>query len=203
MGYDGSAMSAEQQPPAGASPREWASGGAASLYLVGTIHVGIFANATGRIPPETAPLLGLWILGCSVSLLLLAMVELKRGEILFGTIGMVFGGVLGLGGALSFIRGLWMPGIASIDGWWFLSAGIILFLLLSVVGKYSWILFGGISLIAVTLTLLGIGMIGVVAAPGPLLNTAGWLALLFAIFCWYTATAQIMSIVYGRRILPF
>lgn len=196
-------MTEEIQPPAESPAPGWASGGAASLYIVGAIHVGIFANATGRIPPEAAPLLGLWILGCSVSLLLLAMVELKRGEILFGTIGMVFGGVLGLGGALSFIRGLWLPGIASIDGWWFLSAGIILFLLLSVVRKYSWILFGGITLIGVALTILGIGMIGVVASPGPLLNLAGWLALAFAVFCWYTATAQIISIVYGRRILPF
>jgi len=194
----------DQSTTLAASPAlGWASGGAASLYLVGAIHVGIFANATGRIPPETAPLLGFWILGCSVSLLLLAMVELKRGEILFGTIGMVFGGVLGLGGALSFIRGMWLPGIASIDGWWFLSAGIILILLLAVVRKYSWILFGGISVIAVALTMLGIAMIGVVASPAPLFNLAGWLALVFAVFCWYTATAQIMSIAYGRRILPF
>lgn len=166
---------------------------------MGALHIGIFAYATGQVPPESAPLLGFWILGCSVSLLLLAMVELKRGEILFGTIGMVFGGLLGLGGALSFIRTMWSPGISALDGWWFVSAGLILFLLLPAVKKISWILFCGLAEIGVTLTILGIGMMGATAS---LLNVAGWGALVFALFCWYMATAQLINTVYQKRILP-
>ncbi len=76
----------------------WASGGAASLFLVGALHLGIFAFATGQVGPESAPFLGFWILGCAIALLMLAMVDLRRGEALFGTIGMVFGGLLGVGG---------------------------------------------------------------------------------------------------------
>ncbi len=178
--------------------QEWASGGTASLYLVGALHVGIFAFATGRVGAESAPLLGFWILGCSVALLMLAIVDLRRGEALFGTIGMVFGGLLGLGGALSFIRAMWMPGIFPIDGWWFLSAGIILFLLLPSVKKVSRILVGGITEIGVTLTILGLGIIGVFGAPEGPLKIAGWLALIFTVFCWYEATAQLVNTVYQR-----
>ncbi|MBM2825207.1 MAG: putative rane protein [Dehalococcoidales bacterium] len=185
------------------SPPEWASAGAASLYLVGAIHLGIFAFATGRVGPESAPLLGFWILACAIALLALGIVELRRGEALFGTIGVVFGGLLGLGGGLSFIRSMWMPGILAIDGWWFLSAGIILFLLLPSLCRVSWIMFWGIMEIGIALTILGLGMMGVLGSPQVPLMIAGWLALFFAVFCWYVATAQMTNTVYGKRILPF
>jgi succinate-acetate transporter protein len=182
--------------------KEWASGGTATLYLLGAIHLGLFAFATGQVPPGSAPFLGFWILGCAVALLLLAMVELHRGELFTGTIGMVFGGLLGLGAALSFIRSLWMPGILPIDGWWFLSAGIILFLLLAPAWRISRLLFSGLAEIGVTLTILGLGMMGTFGSPATPLKIAGWGALFFAIFCWYSATAQIVNAVYGRKVLP-
>ena len=182
--------------------QEWSSGGAASLYLVGALHLGIFAFATGQVGAESAPFLGFWILGCAVALLMLAMVELRRGEVLFGTIGMVFGGLLGIGGALSFIRSMWVSGILPIDGWWFLSAGIILFLLLPSVCKVSWIMFGGITEIGIALTILGLGMMGVFGSPEVPLKVAGWLALFFTIFCWYEATAQLVNTVHKKQVLP-
>ncbi len=184
-------------------PPEWASGGPASLYLVGALHIGIFAFATGQVGPESAPLLGLWILGVSVALLMLGMVELRRGQILFGTIGMVFGGLLGLGGGLSFVRSMWMPGIFAIDGWWFLGAGCILLLLLPSIYRVSRIMSGGTAVIGVALIILGLGMMGVFGPPEEPMRIAGWLALFFAIFSWYGATAILINTVYGRRILPF
>lgn len=183
-------------------PQGWASGGAASLYLVGALHVGIFAFATGQVGAESAPLLGMWILGCAVALLALAMVELRRGEALFGTIGMVFGGLLGLGGGLSFLRSLWMPGPFAIDGWWFLSAGIIMLLLLPALRRVSWIMAGGMADIGVALTILGLGLMGALGPSETPLAVAGWMALAFAVFCLYAATAQLLNAVYGRRVLP-
>jgi len=192
-------MNTEKSSP---QQKEWASGGAATLYLLGAIHLGLFAFAAGQVPPGSAPFLGFWILGCAVALLLLAMVELHRNEIFTGTIGMVFGGLLGLGAALSFIRSLWMPGILPIDDWWFLSAGIILFLLLPAAWHISRLLFWGLTEIGITLTILGLGMMGVFGTPETSLKIAGWGALIFAIFCWYNATAQMVNAVYGRKILP-
>lgn len=133
---------------------------------------------------------------------MLGMIELRRGEALFGTIGMVFGGLLGLGGGLSFVKSIWMPGTFAIDGWWFLSAGIILILLLPSVRRVSWIMFGGIADIGIALTILGLGMMGVFGSPEAPLMIAGWLALIFAIFSWHEATALLVNTVYGRQILP-
>jgi hypothetical protein len=182
--------------------QDWASGGTASLYLLGALHIGIFAFATGQVGAESAPMLGFWILGCSIALLMLAMIDLRRGDALFGTIEMVFGGLLGLGGGMSFIKSIWTPGIYAIDGWWFLSAGIILFLLLPGVKKASWIMFGGVIEIGIALTILGLGMMSALGPPEVPLRIAGWLAFIFALFCWYAATAQLINTVYKKRILP-
>jgi len=84
-------------------------GGTATLFLLGAIHLGLFAFATGQVPAGSAPFLGFWILGCAMALLLLAMVELRRGEVFTGTIGMVFGGLLGWVLRLSFIRSCGHP----------------------------------------------------------------------------------------------
>ena len=183
--------------------QEWASGGAASLYLVGALHLGLFAFATKQVGPESAPLLGLWILGVSVALLMLGMVELRRGGILFGTLGMVFGGLLGLGGGLSFLRSMWMPGAFAIDGWWFLGGGIILILLLPSIYKVSRIMTFGTSVIGIALTILGLGMIGVFGSSDAPSIVAGWLALFFCIFSWYGATALLVNSIYKKQILPF
>ncbi|UCG53901.1 MAG: hypothetical protein JSV32_04640 [Dehalococcoidia bacterium] len=181
----------------------WASGGAASLYLIGALHLGLFAFATKQVGPESAPLLGVWILGVSIALLMLGMVELRRGDILFGTLGMVFGGLLGLGGGLSFLRSIWIPGTFAIDGWWFLSGGIILFLLLPAIYKVSKIMIFGTSVIGTALIILGLGMIGIFGQTDTPMVLAGWLALFFGIFSWYGATALIVNSVYKKSILPF
>lgn len=67
-------------------------------------------------------------------------------------------------------------------GWWFLSAGIILFLLLPSIRKVSWIMFGGFAEIGITLTILGLGMMGALGSPQVPLKIAGWLARFFAPF---------------------
>jgi len=182
---------------------EWASGGSASLFLVGALHVGIFAFATGQVGSESAPLLGFWILGVSIALLMLAIIELRRGEVVFGTFGMVFGGLLGLGGGLSFVRTMWMPGVFAIDGWWFFSAGVIIILLLPSVFKVSRIMFGGSIVIGITLMILGLGLMGIFGPSDTPLKVAGWMALFYGVFSWYGATAILTNTVYGKQILPF
>jgi hypothetical protein len=51
----------------------------------------------------SAPELGLWILATATPLLILGVIDMRRGDTLFGTLGMVFGGLLGLGAGLAFV----------------------------------------------------------------------------------------------------
>jgi succinate-acetate transporter protein len=71
------------------------------------------------------------------------------------------------------------------------------------VKKTSLLLFAGIMEEGIGLTILSLSMMGATRSPELLIKVAGWMALVFALFCWYEATAQIVNTVYKRRILPF
>jgi succinate-acetate transporter protein len=75
-------------------------------------------------------------------------------------------------------------------------------LLLPSAWRISRLLFGGLAEIGITLTILGLGMMGVFGPPETPLKIAGWGALIFAIFCWYNATGQMVNTIYGRKVLP-
>ncbi len=184
------------------SQENWAPGGVATLYLVGAIMMGIFAFMTGQVGPDTAPILGVWILGVSVPLLMLGVIDLRRGDLLFGTIGMVFGALVGLSASLAFIITMWIHGLSPLNGWWLLGTGIIFFLLIPAIQKVSKsmsVMFGveGVSILSIAL-----GIIGVFGSSSLPLTFGGCLSLIFGFYCWYAATAQLVNAMYKKAILP-
>lgn len=181
----------------------WAPGGPATLFLLGVLHIGLFAFATSSERAPMAPVLGLWILGISIPLLILAVIEMKRGEPLFGTMGMVFGGLLGVGGGLSFVRGLFLPGPSPMDGYWFVGTSFVFFLLVPAMLKVSRLVAAMLVDIGIALLILGLSLAGLLGTDQLPLTVAGWMALAFSIACYYVAAAQITNSVYGRRMLPF
>lgn len=99
--------------------------------------------ATGDDRAALAPVPGLWVLSVSVALPVLGTIELRRGEMLFGTVGMVFGGLPGFGAGLPFVRGLFLPGTSVMGGYWSLSTSFVFFLLLPAMLKASRPMAGG------------------------------------------------------------
>jgi succinate-acetate transporter protein len=187
----------------GESTLGWAPGGPATLFLLGVLHIGLFAFATSGDRSVLAPVLGLWILGVSVPLLILAVIEMRRGELLFGTMGLVFGGLLGLGGGLSFVRGLFLPGPSAMDGYWFLGTSFVFFLLIPSMWRISRLVALSLVDIGLALFILGLSLAGFLGTDQLPLIVAGWLALLFSLSCYYVALAQITNAIYGRKVLPF
>ncbi len=183
--------------------RNWAPGGPATLFLLGVLHVGLFAYATTPDRAPLTPVLGLWILGVSVPLLVLAVIEMKRGEVLFGTMGLVFGGLLGIGAGLSFVRGLFLPGASVMDGYWFLGTSVIFFLLVPSMLRISRLMSMMLADIGAALAIIGSSLAGFFGADQLPVTIAGWLALAFSISCFYVAAAQMTNAAYGRKVLPF
>lgn len=56
--------------------------------------------------------------------------------------------------------------------------------------------------IGVALLVLGLGIAGVFGSSNVPFEATGWLALIFALLCWYVATAQLVNATYGKAILP-
>ncbi|HOK27994.1 MAG TPA: hypothetical protein PLI21_03105 [Methanomassiliicoccaceae archaeon] len=185
-----------------ADEEDWAPGGPATLFILGVLHLGLFFFATSDDQATLAPALGLWILGISAPLTILGIIEMRRGEVLFGTMGMVFGGLLGIGAGLSFVRGLLIPGESVMDGYWFTGTSIVFFLLLPSMLRLSRLMSVGLAIIGTGLMLLGLSLAGVFGATAVPLTIAGYLALAFSIICYYSAAAQLTNSFYGREMLP-
>lgn len=180
----------------------WAPGGPATLFILGVLHLGLFFFATSDNQATLAPALGLWILAISAPLLILGIIEMHRGEVMFGTMGMVFGGLLGLGAGLLFIRGLLIPGESVMDGYWFAGTSIVFFLLIPSMLRLSRLMSAGLTIIGTGLLLLGLSIAGVFGAATLPLTVAGYLALAFSLICYYSAAAQLTNSTYGQKILP-
>ncbi len=127
---------------------------------------------------------------------------MRRNEVLFGTMGIVFGGLLGLGAGLSFIRGIIVPGESVMDGYWFAGTSIVFFMLIPSMLRLSRLMSAGLAIIGTGLLLLGLSLAGVFGTATVPLIVAGFLALAFSLICYYSAAAQLTNSAYRRKILP-
>ena len=127
---------------------------------------------------------------------------MRRNEVLFGTMGMVFGGLLGIGAGLSFVRGMIVPGESVMDGYWFAGTSIVFFLLVPSMLRASRLMSLGLVIIGTGLLLLGLSLAGVFGDATLPSTVAGYLALAFSLICYYSAAAQLTNSSYGRKMLP-
>jgi succinate-acetate transporter protein len=198
-------MSQPQQPPQPPPhpPQEWAPAMIPSLFIIGDITFGLWAFATGRVPLEAMTVLGEWILALSIPLLMLGMVDMRRGDILGATLNMVFGGILGLGVGFSFMRTLWQPPQAMIlDGYFLLMGAVILLSMVAVAIKFSKLMAIFMAEISIALFCISLASIGVISEPLGFM-VGGWLAFFFSIFAVYAALANILMFVNKKPVLPF
>ena len=195
-------MSQPQQPPQH-PPQEWAPAMIPSLFIIGDITFGLWAFATGRVGLETITVLGEWILALSIPLLMLGMVDMRRGDILGATLNMVFGGILGLGVGFSFMRTLWQSPLAmTLDGHFLFMGAVILLLLVSVAIRFSKLMAIFMAEISIALFCISLATMGVIPEPVGFM-VGGWLAFFFSVFAVYAATANILMFVNKKPVLPF
>jgi len=182
--------------------QEWSSGGAPALYLIGVLLLGIYAFATSADQATAAPILGLWIIATAIPLLILGIIDMRRGDTLFGTLGMVFGGLLGFGAGLAFLRPVFLPGPPTMDGYWFMGTSFVIILLIPSALKKSKLFAFGLADAGIAVLLLALTLTGSLGQEGWSIEVVGYLALVFSVICFYSATARITNETYGRSILP-
>jgi succinate-acetate transporter protein len=179
-----------QQQQVWGTPLPWALQAVAVLTAcVGAVHAGL-------LPKTTAPLLVGILLSCSLPQLIAAIIHFRRGEILPATITGLFGTVITLGAALTLFQlitaeppGAITPEVMSV--FWFVLFIIALVYAIAF-GRMSWFLMLGIAEVAVAFLLLSLGVYIV----------AGWLLIIFAIFCLYCSAAILWGEHFQRPVLP-
>ena len=191
----------------------WAMGTPAVLYMVGCACIMLFALLYGLVNPGAIPLVAVVFIVCGIATLILGKIELARGDILLGSIDMVFGALIfmGLGVVLATVAWSWAnlagaPAILQPDLKMaaFLSWGIAIALLLFLpnVGKVSWSLFLFFLVLAVGVALVGVGLWSGANFGDPIMKLGGILVLLFGLFGYYAGTVFITNTVYQAPKLP-
>lgn len=185
-------------------PQIWTDPGAASLYAVAVITACLWAFGTGMVRSEAAPLLIPPMLSAGVTPLVCGIIDLKRGNIISGTLSMVFGGILGFGGVAQFGVMAWLgsqkiPFDPRLSGYMWGMAGVVMILISIVALRAPRAIFLGILEVGIGLLLSGVSMLGIAPVLGPL---SSWMFLVFSAWCLYTGTAILTNNMALRTVLP-
>lgn len=189
---------AQQQEQVWANPAPWI------FYSVAVLTASLGAVLAGLVPASSVPLLIGVLLACALPQLLGAIICFRRGEILLATIAGSFGTVITLGAAFTmWIQIFKAPAPGAFTGEIMGFFWITLFIITEVVaigfGRISWFILLFVAEVGVMFLFLGIfALVGL-----PVLNViAGWLSLIFAAFCLYTASAIMLGEHFQRPVLP-
>jgi hypothetical protein len=187
----------------------WAMGTPAALYIIGASCFGLFALLSGLLGKglDAVPALSVmssWLIAAAVGIFICGIIDLARGDILLGTIFVVFATLIFLGGGWSFQAAIALaPDLAAVgaglalSGWIWLAIGIILLLFLPSVGRASWTLFLFVLVLAVAVLLLAFSlMTGVLPGIG-MMVIAGYLIGLFGLYTLYVGTVFVLNTVAG------
>jgi hypothetical protein len=185
----------------------WAMAAPACLYVVGALCFGLFALLYGLVSAASIPVMCAWLIAGAVAILICGIIELARGDIFLGSVILVLGALIALGGGMSFSATVALPPEAipaglALSGWVWVAIGLILFIFLPSAGKVSWSLFVFVIEFGVALELLAIGLITGVGLGTGIMSIAGILLLIFGLYVLYAGTVFITNTVYGAQKLP-
>jgi len=186
---------------------QWAMAAPACFYVVGALCFGLFALLFGLVSPAAIPVMCAWLIAGAVGILIGGIIELARNDILLGSIILVFGALIALGGGMSFNAIVALPQEAmlaglAISGWIWIAIGILIFVFLPSVGRVSWSIFVFMIDLGVAIELLAIGLIAGVGLGTGIMMISGILLLIFGIYALYAGTVFITNTVYGAPKLP-
>jgi succinate-acetate transporter protein len=179
----------------------------AALYITGAICLGIFALLTEQVPGSAIPVLVVWTQAAAVGIIIAGIVEIVRNNLTLGVLILVSGTMLCLGAGWGFEASrllpveLWEKGL-QMCGFIWLGIGVSMLLLLLVAAKLSWGLFFSQIIVGVAASLVGWGLVDRIGFGDGVVNIAGWLLLVYAIYAFYAATAFLVNKVYERKVLP-
>jgi len=200
---------------------QWAMATPAVLYMVGCACIMLFALLYGLVNPGAIPGVAILFIVCGIATLILGTIELRRGDILLGSIDMVFGGLIFLGvgavlgsiawamtnlaqtpaGAPAAVVGVYTPDLR-IAAYLAIGIAVALLLFLPNVGKVSWALFLFFIVLAAAAVTLAAGLLDGANFGDAIMKVSGILFLIFGAFAYYAGTVFITNTVYQAPKLP-
>lgn len=206
-------MSQEQQAPS------WADPTPAGLFAVAAGTTAVWALTTGRLGIENLSTFIVWLFGAAFILLIVGLINLRRGDTLSGSLNLSFG-ILFFGvPALSYALLLWggtplaelgivnLPTVAC-NGWVFFILAIVLATFIPIMARQSKIMASALVIFVVAIVLLALFTLQPITSqifPGTwhtIGEVAGWGIGIAGLIMLYLGMAMALLYAFGRAILP-
>jgi hypothetical protein len=192
---------------------QWAMATPGVVYMVGVACIGVFALLFGLVNPGAIPVVAAFLIACGVPTMICGAIELRRGDILFGTINMVFGGIVWFGFGFIFAVVAWSwanlggaPDVLQPDlrmaGYFAAGLSLLFFLFLPTTGKATWVAFLAFLVLGVGVALLSWGLLTGAAFGAFPMNVSGICFLIFGLLVIYLGTVFVVNTVYQAPKLP-
>jgi len=181
----------------------FANPGPAGLGALAIACFLFFALLTGRVTHAAAPILACWLVGGAICQISAGLIELKDHNLAGGNLMLFFGSFFMVTGAVSMFAKTIMAanGVefdASIEGWAWLCAFLVLVCLTPCYLKANKIFFWVVILADVAVGALAITDLKIVNLGA----FAGWTLLLVGLGALYLVAAIAINGTFGRQVLP-
>ena len=181
----------------------WADPGFVGLMALSAAVFSLWPILMGIVPPTAVPLVIGWMFVTGVALVICGIICLKVGNLPVGAPCVVFGAVINMGTAASFMLELWGKAnnieivAAPLNGWVFLVIGVLSVAMGWPFGKVSWLMWAWMMDLAFVFWLAGLAFLGFLSPV--FVVVAGWLLLAFGIVCLYIAFAGHINTASGGK----
>lgn len=188
-----------------AAQKEWANPTPAGLVALAVACFVFFALLTGRVEKGAMPLLGCYLIGGFFIQLVVALLDLKSGNIAGGNTFLYFSAYFMLVSGTEMMLKYFVPNLDTrIDGWAWLALAITVALWAPAFYKASALLFAIVVVLNVALPCIVLSDLKLFAPEVSKVfgEVAGWALLLCGILGLYLAAATLLNASYGKTILP-
>jgi succinate-acetate transporter protein len=187
------------------APKEWANPTPAGLVGLAIACFGFFAILTGKVEHGALPLFGCFLIGGFVVQLVVALVDLKQGNVAGGNTFLFFCAYFMLASGMEMFLKYFVPGIdPRIDGWCWLVLSITIILWTPAFYKTPAILFVLVVGVDIALPFVVVTDLKILSPEVSKMTAsiAGHTLLVCGIIGIYLAAALVVNGTYGRKIFP-
>lgn len=186
------------------APKEWANPTPAGLVGLAIACFGFFALLTGKVEHGALPLFGCFLIGGFVVQLVVALVDLKQGNIAGGNTFLFFCAYFMLASGMEMFFKYFVPVDPRIDGWCWLVLSISIILWTPAFYKTPAILFLLVLGVDLSLPFVVVTDLKILSPEVSKITAsiAGHTLLVCGILGIYLAAALVVNGTYGKKIYP-
>lgn len=185
----------------------WANPGPAGIISLGFALMIFFALLTGRVPPESHMVAGLWLLGCFVIQVSVGLIDLRLGSSFGGNTFLWFGAFFCLATGLVFVWEYFAhiygwPVNMTLQGYLWICIWIVMWLCWPVLVKCFpltlGIVFCIMNLCAPLLALMNLHIL----PPKVTAPIIGWAILPASLLSLYSGASMVVNMTLGKELFP-